>query len=39
VKAVATLEEIGDDGGLDDRAVALDNLERWRNGPGAVDEA
>ncbi len=39
VKAVATLEEIGDDGGLDDRAVALDNLERWRNGPGAVDAA
>ncbi len=39
VKAVATLEEIGDDGGLDDRAVALDNLERWRNRPGAVDEA
>jgi hypothetical protein len=37
VKAVATLEEIGDDGGLDDRAVALDNLDRWRNGPGAVD--
>jgi hypothetical protein len=36
-KAVATLEEIGDAGSLDDRAVALDNLDRWRNGPGAVD--
>ncbi len=36
-KAVATLEEIGDAGSLDDRAVALDNLDRWRNGPGSVD--
>ena len=32
-KAAATLEEIGANGSLDDRAVALDNLERWRNGP------
>ena len=36
-KAAATLEEIGVHGNLDDRAVALDNLDRWRNGPGAVD--
>jgi hypothetical protein len=35
-KAAATLEEIGAYGNLDDRAVALDNLERWRNGPRAV---
>lgn len=32
-KAVATLEDIGADGNLDDRAVALDNLERWRSRP------
>jgi len=38
-KAAATLAVIGVDGNLDDRTVALDNLERWRNGPGAVDEA
>jgi hypothetical protein len=31
-KATATLAEIGADGALDDRAIALDNLERWRNG-------
>ncbi len=36
-KAAATLEEIADHGNLDDRAVALDNLDRWRKGPGAVD--
>ena len=36
-KAAATLEEIGANGNLDDRAVALDNLDRWRKGPGAVD--
>jgi hypothetical protein len=35
-KAVATLEEIGAHGNLDDRAVALDNLDRWRKGPGAI---
>jgi len=29
-KAAATLEEIGADGDRDDRAVALENLERWR---------
>jgi len=29
-KAAATLEEIGADGNRDDRAVALENLERWR---------
>ena len=29
-KAVATLEQIGARGDLDDRAVALDNLARWR---------
>ena len=31
-KAAATLEGIGARGDLDDRAVALDNLDRWRNG-------
>jgi hypothetical protein len=31
-KAAATLAGIGADGALDDRAIALDNLERWRNG-------
>ena len=36
-KAAATLEEIGANGNLDDRAVALDNLERWRNRAGGVD--
>jgi len=36
-KAVATLAEIGADGDLDDRAVALDNLARWREGPGGAD--
>ena len=36
-KAAATLAEIGVDGNLDDRTVALDNLERWRKRPGAVD--
>ena len=36
-KATATLAEIGADGNLDDRAVALDNLDRWRKRPGAVD--
>jgi len=35
-KAAATLEEIGAHGNLDDRAVALDNLDRWRKGPGAA---
>ena len=35
-KAAATLEEIGANGRLDDRAVALDNLERWRDGRRAV---
>ena len=34
-KAAATLEEIAAHGNLDDRAVALDNLERWRKGSGA----
>jgi hypothetical protein len=37
-KATATLADIGADGDLDDRAVALDNLERWRNGDGLVDK-
>ena len=37
-KAVVTLEEIGACGDLDDRAVALDNLERWRNGDCLVDK-
>ena len=37
-KAVATLEEIGADGDRDDRAVALDNLERWRKGDCLVDK-
>ena len=36
-KAVATLAEIGADGDLADRAVALDNLARWREGPGGAD--
>jgi len=36
-KAAATLEEIAANGNLDDRAVALDNLDRWRQGSGAVD--
>jgi len=36
-KAAATLEEIGANGDLDDRAVALDNLARWREGPGGAD--
>ena len=36
-KATATLEEIGACGALDDRAVALDNLDRWRSGPCADD--
>jgi len=31
-KAAATLEEIGARGPLDDRAVALENLDHWRNG-------
>jgi hypothetical protein len=35
-KAAATLEEIGVNGSLDDRAVALENLERWRNRPCAA---
>jgi hypothetical protein len=35
-KAAATLEEIGANGYIDDRAVALDNLQRWRNGSRAV---
>jgi hypothetical protein len=37
-KAVATLEEVSANGGLDDRAVALENLERWRNGDCVVDK-
>ena len=37
-KATATLEEIGADNDLDGRAVALANLERWRNGDSLVDE-
>jgi hypothetical protein len=36
-KATATLEEIGADN-FDGRAVALANLERWRNGDGLVDK-
>ncbi len=36
-KAAATLEEIGADSNLDDRAVALDNLDRWRSRPGGVE--
>jgi hypothetical protein len=36
-KAAATLEEIGAHGNLDDRAVALGNLDRWRKGSGADD--
>jgi len=36
-KATATLEEIGANVNFDDRGVALDNLERWRNESGAVE--
>jgi hypothetical protein len=35
-KAAATLEDIGANGNLDDRAVAQENLERWRCAPCAV---
>jgi hypothetical protein len=35
-KAAATLEDIGANGNLGDRAVALENLARWRSAPRAV---
>ena len=36
-RAVAALEAIGADGDLDDRAVALGNLQRWRSGVCLAD--